>query len=517
MNDDPSATLAELVQDAITVYHDDPEAVGTLQRHARRLDEPLRVAVAGMVKAGKSTLINAIMGEEIAPTGTGECTRIVTWYRYGDTPRVTMHPRDGEPLPLAVRRTNGLLDFDLRGASAHDVDRLVVEWPNASLRDMTLIDTPGIASLSGDVSARSTDILIPDSGTSATDAIIYVMRHLHEADLSFLQSFGRTSANQPGAINALAVISRADEIGAGRIDSLLAARDIARRYRDDGALRSVAMGVVPVAGLLAQTARTMQQAEFGILLELAELDKPERERMLMSADRFVRPTTHVAADDEARAALLRRFGLFGIRLATVLIGSGTTDPTELARELARRSGLHELQRLITGQFQVRAEHLKAYTALVAVETLVRERPRSGTDSLTASLERIRAGVHEFRELRLLAISRTSGLGLPRELGAEVERLIGGSGVEPADRLGLGDDAAADDVRAEALAALERWRSRAEHPLTDRAAAEVCRTVVRSCEALLASVPGSESSTRLAHDPEPDSGSGEQAGYQPRAG
>ena len=48
-----------------------------------RLDEPLRVAVAGRVKAGKSTVINALVGERLAPTDAGECTKIVTWYRYG--------------------------------------------------------------------------------------------------------------------------------------------------------------------------------------------------------------------------------------------------------------------------------------------------------------------------------------------------------------------------------------------------------------------------------------------------
>ena len=47
----------------------------------QRLDEPLRVAIAGRVKAGKSTLLNALVGERLAATDAGECTRIVTWYR----------------------------------------------------------------------------------------------------------------------------------------------------------------------------------------------------------------------------------------------------------------------------------------------------------------------------------------------------------------------------------------------------------------------------------------------------
>jgi hypothetical protein len=123
----------------------------------------------------------------------------------------------------------------------------------------------------------------------------------------------------------------------------------------------------------------------------------------------------IAAED--RAALLDRFGLFGIRLASALLRGGISDPTVLAHELARRSGLDQLLRLISRQFQERATHLKARTALSAVEALLRERPRTGAERLSASLERIQASAHEFRELRLLATLHTEGLALAADLAA----------------------------------------------------------------------------------------------------
>lgn len=510
MNGATTVALTGLLRQAFDVYQDDQPALAELESHALRLDEPLRLAVAGMVKAGKSTLLNAILGEEIAPTGTGECTRIVTWYRYRDTPRVTMFPVAGGSRSLPVRRVDGRLVFDIGRARAEDVSRLVVDWPVKSLRELTLIDTPGIASLSSDVSARSSDFLIPTEGTSAADAIIYVMRHLHEADLKFLEAFRDTSAGQFGT-NALAVLSRADEIGAGRIDSLLAARDIAKRYRSDDTFRDLAVGLVPVAGLLAQTARTMHQVEFATLVELSKLDRAERERLLISVDRFVRPEAPTDAGPEARAALLARFGLFGIRLATVLIGNGISDPTALAQELTRRSGLDELLRLISGQFQIRAAGLKAHSAIAGIETLIRQRPHAGTDSLLVALERIKAGAHEFRELQLLATARTTGLALSPELTAEAERLVGGNGIAPADRLGLAEGASVAEVKSHAARALHRWRSQAESPLADRATVELCQTVVRSCEAILSRpVDGSRASaTRLVLRSEPRAGTRDQ--------
>ncbi|NUS35937.1 MAG: GTP-binding protein [Pseudarthrobacter sp.] len=489
MTPSTTARAAELLQEALDAYRDEPGAVEALQRYQRRLAEPLRVAIAGMVKAGKSTLLNAIVGEEIAPTDTGECTRIVTWYRHGHTPRITLYPKAGDPRILPLKRTAGRLAFVLDGARAEDVDRLDVEWPSPALHAMTLIDTPGIASLSQDVSARSSGFLIPGDAPSEADAVIYLMRHMHASDVRFLESFRDDGAARSGTVNAIAVLSRADEVGAGRIDSLISAADIAGRYSQDPNLRKLALGVVPVAGLLAQSARTLRQSDFESLELLARMDRAARERMMLSADRFRRSSDTQGLTEEARASLLERYGLFGIRLAAVLINNGFADPTPLAHELARRSGLNPLLELLDRQFLARAEALKARTAVAAVENLLRSRPRPDTEALAAALERLQAGAHEFRELRLLADLRTGGVDMRAELAAEAERLIGGRGTAVPLRLGLAPDAGAAELAAIARACLARWRVVAANPLIDRSALEACRVVVRSCEGMLADLSG----------------------------
>jgi hypothetical protein len=482
----PAVTgVAELLQEALAVYRDDPTATAALEGYARRLAEPLRIAVAGMVKAGKSTLLNAIIGEEIAPTDTGECTRIVTWYRYGQTPRITLYPLKGEPRTLPLKRVDGRLVFVLGTSRAEDVDRLVVEWPSESLREATLIDTPGIASLSGEVSARSVGFLTPVDTPSEADAVIYLMRHMHASDLRFLESFKDSEAGRSGTVNALAVLSRADEIGAGRIDSLLSAGDIAERYSRDHSLRKLALGVVPVAGLLAQSARSMRQSDYASLALLAGMDRAGRERTLLSADRFLRASDPEGLTAESRATLLERFGLFGIRLGVVLIRSGFTEPTPLAHELARRSGLDPLLDMVARLFQARATALKDRTALVGLETLLRTSPRDGSGQLAAALERLQANAHEFRELRLLATLRTTGVPLSPVLAVEAEMLIGGGGTAPHLRFGLEPDATPDEITEEAGRCLHRWRLLAESPLTDRLAVDACRVVMRSCEGVLA--------------------------------
>ena len=380
---------------------------------------------------------------------------------------------------------------------AEDVERLDVEWPSPALQAMTLIDTPGIASLSRDVSARTLAFLTPEDAASEADAVIYLMRHMHASDLRFLESFRDTRTARSGTVNAIAVLSRADEVGAGRIDSLISAGSIAERYSRDPNLRKLALAVVPVAGLLAQSARTLRQADFEALSMLAGLDRTARERMLLSADRFRRSPEPEGLTEAVRTALLERYGLFGIRLSSVLIRNGFTEATPLAHELARRSGLDPLLDVLDRQFQARSEALKARTALAAVEDLLASRPREGTEHLAAALERLQANAHEFRELQLLAVLRTTGMDLPPELAVEAERLIGGSGAASWVRLGLDSASGPEVLAAEARRYLARWRGVSESPLTGRPAAEACRVVIRSCEGVVAECSGRHPQPRSA--------------------
>ena len=107
------AAVRGLLTDATAAYADHPQAVAVLKQHLDRVDEPLRVAIAGKMKAGKSTLLNALVGEEIAPTDAGECTKVVTWYEYAATPRVSMIVDGGRTRSLPVRRVDGKLAISL--------------------------------------------------------------------------------------------------------------------------------------------------------------------------------------------------------------------------------------------------------------------------------------------------------------------------------------------------------------------------------------------------------------------
>ena len=262
-----------------------PEARARVQTARARLDGPLRVAIAGRVKAGKSTLLNALVGERLAPTDAGECTRIVSWYREGLGYGVTAELLDGETQTLDFRR-NGELRIELGELTPEQVRRLLVDWPSERLSATTLIDTPGLASLDTTVSERTRDALAASGhGAPDADAVVYLMRHLHRVDADFLEGFVTGSDVGASPVNSIAVLSRADEIGAGRLDAMQSARSVAAAYERDGQVTALSSRVVAVAGLVAETAQTLTEAEFRAVQRLASL--PLVDALLLSVDRFV--------------------------------------------------------------------------------------------------------------------------------------------------------------------------------------------------------------------------------------
>lgn len=444
-------------------------AVAPLQA---RLDAPMTIAVAGMVKAGKSTLVNAILGERVAPTDAGECTRIVTHYRHGTTHDVRATVR-GSDRSLGFSREGGL-HVDLAGLDPSQVDHLSVTTPNRRLLDLTLVDTPGLASLSQDVAARTRSFLT-DAGQAHVDAVVYLLRHRHPTDTSFLESFHGGVATA-GPVHALGVLSRPDELAGGAPDAMEVAARVASSMAADARLRRLCQSVLPVHGLLAETATTLRHAEDADVRALAAV--PGVDELLLTVDR-VRAGFgggRVGAD-----ALLERFGMYGLRAAVGAVRAGQADTRDaLSNLLAEISGIGGLRRRIREQFGARTDVLRARAVLAAVSS----HPQLSADAeVAATVERLWASP-ELAEMAAVERLRSGPVpSLPESDAAALARLLGADGHDIDERLGA-PGAPTDELRAAAVDALERWQRLAEHPLGAPEAVQLARLGVRACETML---------------------------------
>ena len=158
---------------------------------AGALDGPLRVAIAGKVKAGKSTLLNALVGERVAPTDASECTRVVTWYRNSHVYRVTARAVRRRPGRAALPPHRPTRWRSTSAATAPTTSSTSTSSGRPSGCATTCSSTRPAWPRSPTTSrcAPQRFLASDEEGPGDADAVIYLLRHLHPTDLSFLEAF----------------------------------------------------------------------------------------------------------------------------------------------------------------------------------------------------------------------------------------------------------------------------------------------------------------------------------------
>jgi hypothetical protein len=446
-----------------------PRAAAGVADVLRRLAAPLQVAVAGRIKSGKSTLVNALIGRRVAPTDIGECTRLVTRFQYGTVDRVEVVFTDGrrQALPFDA---DGMIPADL-GVDLTTVSHLEAYLTNAVLRDLTVIDTPGLGSMDAASVARTRDVLgtgrdeldpVSAAAVAGAEAVLYVVTQAVRADdQQVLDAFASaTASREAGPVNAIAVLNKADTIPPESVqgsdgDVWTAATLLA--HRQARLLRPRVAEVLPMVGLLAETAESgrFTSADADSLRVLAKCDEATRTAMLLSADLFATLDVPLPAGDRMR--LLERLDLHGVRVALEAIDA---EPDITAGVLRRRlldaSGLAALRSRLHTVFRARADGIKAAAALASITALASHDDadrRLVRDAIELLLQQPQA--HQLRLLEALTLVSSGAVAMPDNLADEVIR-VGGSSVA-AEQLGMPGRPVAE-LAGYALERAGWWRS-----------------------------------------------------------
>ncbi|MEV4755142.1 dynamin family protein [Micromonospora sp. NPDC049559] len=436
----------------------------------RRLDEPLRVALAGRLKAGKSTLVNALIGRRVAPTEVGECTRVVTQFRYGTTDRVDVVRRDGSRTSLPLDET-GMIPQRL-GVARAEISFVDVTLTSDRLRDLTVLDTPGLASTNTSVSAGAQRLLTGGSlgpldddvdddsagAISGAEAVVYVFTQSVRADdVRALEAFRSASARLSGnPVNSLGLFNKVDKLVGGGADPWPTAEPLAADQAR--VLRRMVADVVPVVGLLAETteAGRLTAADCEALRVLAGLPAAERTVLLASVDLFTSRDCPVPR--QRRERLLRLLDLYGVGFALAqLVAQPRLASGELVRALHAASGFARLRHTLDQAFRWRTDAIKAGWALSSLERLAGHTARAADrELLRDAIERV-LQQPEYHRLRLLEVAQLVSTGtveLPEPMEQELTRLA----LSTDARWILALPAAGpEQLASAALEAAARWR------------------------------------------------------------
>ncbi|CAN5222096.1 hypothetical protein BH10CYA1_BH10CYA1_07230 [soil metagenome] len=148
------------------------------------------LVILGEFKRGKSTLVNALLGASVLPTGVIPLTSITTVIMYGENPQISVLFQDGRSEELELSQLERYVTERGNPKNNLEVELVQVHYPSPLLRDsVRIVDTPGTGSINLH-NTETTYSFLPEA-----DAALFVL-----------------SADQPASINELNFLNDAKEV-----------------------------------------------------------------------------------------------------------------------------------------------------------------------------------------------------------------------------------------------------------------------------------------------------------------
>jgi small GTP-binding protein len=354
---------------------------------------PLRLAVVGEFNAGKSTFINALVGQEIAPTGVLPTTATLHHLRYAPDPiaRILFQPgADASHRIVAV----GDLRATLKSIEATSIRRVEILLPIASLTRVEILDTPGFNA----PDARHTEVA--RRAFEEADAAIWLLDAGQPMKRTEREIFEEARAAR---LPMQVLVNKADRLTPAEGERVLAAVE---EGLAGGALASWSPP-------LLFSARKALLGKLGDAAALAASGWPGVEAMLESQ--------FVARSDELKERALRRRALaivatLGRTAAHAADEERALEETSRKRSLARSQAAARIDRQSEAVAAAIAESLgpakAAWEREMALVVAGRDRAALARDASLVRYSIDRALAHLARPLAQALAGAADGSGVP---------------------------------------------------------------------------------------------------------
>jgi small GTP-binding protein len=179
-----------------------------------RLDASrLRVLIAGEAKRGKSTLVNALLGRQVLPSGVTPLTALATTVRYGEPEQVTVTLADGRTERHPLTALDDLVTERGNPGNARNLAEVTVSLAAPLLAlGAELVDTPGTGSVHAHNTAQA------QSALKMMDAAVFVLTADPPVSASERDLISRVAAL---SVRMFVVLNKADRLEAGELAEVL--------------------------------------------------------------------------------------------------------------------------------------------------------------------------------------------------------------------------------------------------------------------------------------------------------
>ncbi|ERJ25325.1 dynamin family protein [Campylobacter concisus] len=191
---DPSLHISEQIKESLNLLID-------------TLNEPPLIAVIGQFSSGKSTFLNALLGQDILPSGLTPVTAKAVRLKFAKMPLLSVKFINGSESLLA---SSDLAELNKLG---EQVSGMTLYAPSEILKEINFIDTPGLNSLRDADTKETKNTLKKVSGT------IWLSLANNAAKASELESIKEIlKAND---LKAICLINQKDKLSEEELESLL--------------------------------------------------------------------------------------------------------------------------------------------------------------------------------------------------------------------------------------------------------------------------------------------------------
>ncbi|MGB9106913.1 MAG: dynamin family protein [Terriglobales bacterium] len=290
---------------------------------ARVAEGRFYVACVGQFKRGKSTLLNALVGQSILPAGIIPVTAVPTIVRFGERLEARFRSRDGTWRPTEIADLAQFVSEALNPGNSKGIEGVEAFVPSALLAGgMCLVDTPGLGSVFS-ANTEATHAFVPH-----VDAAIVVLGAdppISGDEANLVETVSRH------VCDLLIVINKADRVSD---DEVAASADFARENLATRLGRPIGpMYILSAAERLARRGPERDWPAFvRALEELANRSELVSSAGLRGLQRIAEQV--LAAIAEERDALLRPLQESERRLAAM--GDTVADAERAMHELGYR-------------------------------------------------------------------------------------------------------------------------------------------------------------------------------------